>query len=443
MGRFTLDRRTVLRGMLGGAAAAVALPTLEAMLNENGDALAGGTPLPKRFMTWFFGNGIVPERFEPTGQGSGYELTPELAPFVNVKDYLTVLTGFNNRCADQITHHEGMTIFNGYTFAEQSGLFSKAGGPTIDQVIADKIAGSTPIASVQVGVSRRLSIQDGGTTMHNLSHKGTNEPQPPEFNPQQVWTNLFGSFTPVNDPSGPLRLSVLDSVRDNTAALRKRLGVKDNQRLDAHLEGVAALEKKISTLPPVCAAPTFPTESNPAGGGEEPLTSTSDAMSDLLAYAFACDITRVASFLFCGGAAETIFQNLNQFSVHHDNTHNYPNAVEEVHEAVVYIMERFAYMLQKFKDTADGVNGNLLDNSIIFCSSDCSEGWSHSIERQPMLIAGRGGGSLVYPGIHYESQSGENPTDVLLTCLQAFDPTATQVGGGAPMSTTPNTVIKA
>jgi len=104
MGRFTLDRRTLLRGMLGGTAAAIALPTLEAMLNENGDALAGGKPLPKRFMTWFFGNGIVPDRFEPTGQGANYELTPELAPFVNVKDYLTVLTGFNNRCAQQITH---------------------------------------------------------------------------------------------------------------------------------------------------------------------------------------------------------------------------------------------------------------------------------------------------------------------------------------------------
>lgn len=440
MGRFVLDRRTLLRGMLGGTAAAIALPTLEAMLNSKGDALAGGSPIPKRFMTWFFGNGVILERFEPTTQGAGYELTPELAPFADVKDYLTVLTGFNNRCQPLITHHEGMTIFNGYSFVESVGLFSKAGGPTIDQVIAKKLAGAAPISSVQVGVSQQLSIQDSGTTMHNLTHKGTNEPQPPAWNPQQVWNNLFGSFTPKNDPAGPLRLSVLDAVRDNTAALRKRLGQKDSQRLDAHLEGVSALEQKIKALPPTCNTPGIPTETNPEGS--EQVTSTNEAMSDLLAYAFACDITRVASLLFCGGAGETLFSNLGQSAAHHENTHNYPTAAEDVHQAVVYIMKQFAYLLQKFKDTPDGVTGNLLDNSIIFCSSDCSEGWSHSIQRQPMLIAGRGGGSLVYPGIHYQSPSGENPSDVLLTCLQAFDPAATQVGGGEPRSSSPNTNIR-
>jgi hypothetical protein len=279
--------------------------------------------------------------------------------------------------------------------------------------------------------------------MHNLSHKGTNAQLPPQWDPQVVWQNLFNEFIPENDPSGPLRVSVLDAVRDNTAALRKRLGVKDNQRLDDHLDGISALEKKIQTLPPVCAAPAKPTESNPPGGGDEPMTSTHEAMSDLLSFAFTCDITRVASLLFCGGAAETIFSNLGQFSVHHDNTHNYPGSVEDVHEAVVYLMEQFAYLLQKLKDTPDGVNGNLLDNTIVFCSSDCSEGWSHSIQRQPMIVAGRGGGSLVHPGIHYQSPSGENPSDVLLTCLQAFDPAATQVGADEPMSTTPNVAIKA
>ena len=37
-----LSRRTVLRGLLGGAAVGVGLPLLEAMLNANGTALADG-----------------------------------------------------------------------------------------------------------------------------------------------------------------------------------------------------------------------------------------------------------------------------------------------------------------------------------------------------------------------------------------------------------------
>lgn len=441
MGTKYLSRRTLLRGMLGGIGAAVALPTLEAMLTSNGDAYADGTPIPKRFLMWFFGNGVILPRFIPSTEGADYTLSEQLAPLANVKEYVSVLTGFNNRCEHLVTHHEGMTIFNGYTMAELKGLYSKAGGPTIDQVIAAKIAHMTSIPSVHVGVSRRLSVMDSGTTMHCLSHKGPDEPQPPEFNPQAVWSALFDSFTPPSDPSGALRVSVLDAVRDNTAQLRKRLGVKDNQRLDAHLDGISTLEKKIKALPPVCATPDKPEEKNAEAGGPERITSTSDAMSDLLAYAFACDVTRIASCLFVGGAAETVFTEIGQNNGHHGNTHDYPGSKEEINEAVIFIMERFAYLLEKLKATQDGVNGNLLDNTIVYCSSDCAEGWSHSIEGQPIILAGRGGGSLVHPGIHYNGK-GQNPSDVLLTCLQAFDETATEIGAGAPYSNTPCTAIK-
>ena len=41
-----LDRRTVLRSVLGGAAATLALPPLEALLDSGGRAWADGEPLP-------------------------------------------------------------------------------------------------------------------------------------------------------------------------------------------------------------------------------------------------------------------------------------------------------------------------------------------------------------------------------------------------------------
>jgi hypothetical protein len=256
-----------------------------------------------------------------------------------------------------------------------------------------------------------------------------------------VWNALFNSFTPPADPAGPLRASVLDAVRANTAALQKRLGVKDNERLESHLDGIASLEKKIKALPPVCTKPEMPTEENPEGIGNEPLTSTSEAMSDLLAYAFACDITRVASYLFIGGAAETVLSEIGQNDGHHNNSHDYPGSAKEINAGVIYFMKRFAYMLEKFKATPDGANGNLLDNTIVYCSSDCSEGWTHSIQKQPIILAGRGVDSLIYPGIHYNGK-GANPSDVLLSCLQAFDPTATEIGKGDPYSNKPCAAIK-
>jgi hypothetical protein len=429
--------------MLGGVGAALSLPLREATLDDSGEALADGSELPVRFVMFFFGNGNIPSRWNPSAQGTSWELTEQLAPLANVKDYCSVLSGFQNRCAQQITHHEGMTVFNGYSFVQQSGLFSKAGGPTIDQQVADVIGDQTTVPSVQLGVSRRLSVMDSGTTLHHLSHRSTELPLPSQFEPAQVYNALFGAFTPKDDPSGPLRIHVLDAVRETTNDLRKRVGKADAERLDAHLEGVASLEKKIKALPPVCTKPDAPTQTNDDVGGVEPIGAVSDVMSDLLAYAFGCDITRVASFMLSGGAAETVYGELGQNSAHHENTHNPGSRMEDINEVVIFNMQRFAYLLERLMGTPDGAEKNVLDNSVVMMSSDCSEGWSHSVFDQPIVVAGGGGGCLVHPGIHYRSPSGENPSDILLSCLRCFDPAAASVGGGAPMSSTPLAAILA
>jgi hypothetical protein len=43
--------------------------------------------------------------------------------------------------------------------------------------------------------------------------------------------------------------------------------------------------------------------------------------------------------------------------------------------------------------------------------------------------------------VHYRSASGENTSDILLSCLQTVDPEATSAGGDLGLSTTPCTAI--
>lgn len=452
MKRFKLNRRAMLRGMIGSSAAVVGLPMLEAMLNANGTAMADGADKPCRFLSWFFGNGVRLDRFEPTNTGAGWTASEELAPLASLIDdgYVNLVTGLRNRCSLQITHHEGMTAFNGYDFVHDGGLASRAGGPTIDQVIADHVSADTPVSSVHVGVSRKTSVMDQGTTLFALSHRGPNEPQYPIYNPQEVWQQIFGNFVPKPDDSA-LRLSILDAVKSDATRLRNRLGKLDQERLDAHLDGVAELEKKIQATPPTCELPAMPTETNPVNSPIEPFESVADAMDELIAYAFVCDITRVATNMFHGGASETVFANLGQVNAHHTNTHSSSNNIQnnQVHNAVLFLMGRLAKLGEKLRSTLEPDGTNLLDSTIVYASSDCSEGWSHSIDRQPVILLGHGRNALKYPGIHHRAapftsvnNSTGNISDVLLSVLQAYNPAASSIGGGAPASSTPLPDIK-
>ena len=91
-----LNRRSVLRGMLGGASIGVALPFLDVFLNGNGQALAGTTQrLPVRFGTWIWGCGFVPERWVPTATGSDYVLPPDLEPLAPYKSKLAIFSGYD------------------------------------------------------------------------------------------------------------------------------------------------------------------------------------------------------------------------------------------------------------------------------------------------------------------------------------------------------------
>lgn len=445
-----LHRRTVLRGLVGGAIAAVGLPTLEAMLNTHGTAFADGSPLPVRLITWCFGNGVILNRWVPGGirtpvVGAGYPLSEELVPFANVKDYLNICSGFDNKCKYQITHHEGMTIWSGHTMTDIGqgmGFFSNARGPSMDQVAAKAIGNLTTIPSLQLGCITQISQADYGTTMHNLSNKDHLQPLPPIKNPQQAYLQIAGLFVPPDDPNKPSRLSVVDSVREDLKELKKRLGQADIKRMDAHIEAMAQLETKIKATAPLCSLPPQPVETSDVTNG---IRDINEAMADLTAFAFACDITRIVSYLFVGGASEAGFPEIGTSSQHGLSHGHWTNAlaagappyqesgsIEEMNQGVVYEMQMAAYFAEKLMATEDAAGGNLLDNTVMLVSSDCSEGFAHSLVDFPIAIVGKGGGRLKYPGEHFRVSNHRNASDVILSVLQAVVPEATELGSTAP-----------
>src|SRR5262245_4120390 len=87
-------RRSVLRGMLKGAAVTVGIPFLDCFLNDNGTALASGAALPVRFGSWFWGLGHQPG-FGITGKDQQIELLREAEPLRRHLPNMNYFDGFN------------------------------------------------------------------------------------------------------------------------------------------------------------------------------------------------------------------------------------------------------------------------------------------------------------------------------------------------------------
>jgi hypothetical protein len=412
-----LPRRTLLRGVLGGAAIGVGLPALQAMLNGNGTALASGRPLPRRLGVFFWGNGVRHKFWVPEARGRNWMLSDELEPLAKVKRYLNVVSGMDVKTGNEQGHHAGTVgILSGCPMVSQphpsSAYASTFSGPSIDQVAAAAIAGSTPFRSLEVGVSRRVT-ENEGTTLLYLSHRGPDAPNPPEYDPRAVFQRLFGGAGTA------LGRSVLDVVAEDARTLSVKLGTEDRQRMEQHLGDIRELERRVSAPRPAkrqCLRP----DGTVLGlrEGETEHAKINAAMARVVALGLSCDVTRVFSFMFSGSVGETSYPEVGQDKAHHQLTHDEPGDQPLVHAATVFIMRQLAVLLETLAATPDGA-GNLLDRSVVLASSDTADGRDHTLKDYPILVAGGGGGALRTPGIHYRSEIRENTSKVLLTVLRA------------------------
>jgi hypothetical protein len=462
MPRTRISRRAVLRGLAGGVGISVALPPLEAMFNGNGTAYADGTEIPKRLGVFFWGNGVKPDRWVPTTTGSAWTPSPALVPLetAGVKDYVNVVTGTLITSGGERGHHAGTVgILSGAPLVSQTAngapyrsTFSK---PSIDQVAAGIIGVGTRYKSIEVGISTRVNTVEG-TTLRYLSHNGPDSANPPEYDPSKLYDRIFGAgFTPPGAPTTPVvdatlayRKSVLDVVLGDLGRVRARAGAADKRRLDRHAEGIRSIENRLtstSTGVPPAASCKLPIKPNAFAdqAGKEQLEPKTKAMSDLLAIALACNQTRVFSMMFSGSVASTVYWQVGITGGHHQLTHDEQGMQPQVQASTVFTVQMFAVLLNALKAVPEGA-GNVLDNCAILASTDTSDGRFHNIRDYPILVGGKGGGFLKYPGVHYRSQTGtESTSTTLLTVLRAAGTGLNQVGAGGGLVTSSCSGIEA
>ena len=384
----SLSRRTFLRGAgLAGAAVRVGLPGLAAMFNSNGSALAATTnqpaaEIPTRFVLWFNGNGIIERYWIPRETGASWNMTPCLEPLARFKDKTHIITGLDSPSARMPgpgnDHHRSMSsLMSGLSFTGRG-----AGGPSIDQIIANEIGRDTRFRSLQIGVCQESF---GESIQRNMSWAGRDRPLPPEMLPQRLFDRLFGT---KEAHWIDRKKSVLDAVREDAATVRGSLGATDKVRLDEYLASVRDVEKQVASLPPEYNQVV----ERPAEGGDlKDWPRIAKIQSDLLVHAFSSGQTNVASYMLTKCQGLSRFPWLGHTSQrHHEYTHGEvetPEGQRIMRDINRWFVEEFAYLLAKLEATPEG-DGTLLDRTCLTMVHEHAEANSHKNSGLAVVLAG-------------------------------------------------------
>lgn len=457
--KWLLPRRACLRGL----GATLALPFLEAMRPPTASAQAAASPV--RFFCIYVPHGIdmpswtpalpagktrktdfVDANFELAGRQS----LSALAPF---RDDLSVISGLGNAPANKGdfngSHARGTgCALTCASLTVTSNFNQVKNGISLDQVMAEAIGAATPLRSLELGVrSGDLDgdCEDGYSCayLNNISWSGPSQPAPKQTSPKDVFQRLVTYYRPPagGAPAAPTYTgdqSILSHMKNDADRMHALLGAEDRMRVQEYLDGVRELERRIKdfespgTVGAACVLPQEPGE--PASYEEH-----ARLMFDMVAFAFKCDLTRVATFMLEQPFNSRNYGFLGVSGNSHEVSHHGGDSakLEKIRKINDWQSQQVAYFLDQLKRTPEP-DGSLLDRSIVYYTSEFGDGDDHYHHDLPVVVAGGGGGAF-QPGrhIHYAGPVGGGLNSVeqskplanlYLSFLQAMNVPRTEFG---------------
>ena len=418
-----LDRRTFLRGAFGTA---IALPLLDAMIPAATAQTLTAAGQRFRFGSVYVPNGIYPGMWHPEKAGKNFEFNKIMKPIESHRAYVTTISQLKSPEGkkDMGGIHMGASaaFLNGAGPQGTNGEFNKIESKkSVDQYIADAIAGDTPLRSLELGT------EDMGTSagacdgypcvfFNTMAWYDDDSPLPVAINPQATFERMFG------DPGTPeqriarlqAKQSMLDSVLGETKRLQKMIGASDNKILDEYLTNVRRVEEQVQKLE--TRAGVLTTASDAPVGIPEDFDKHMTITYDLLHLAFQGDITRVFSFMVGHEATGRSYQFVGVKEPHHSTSHHKgtPESLDQYARINVYHMQKLSEFVEKLKNTPDG-DGSLLDSSLIYFGAGMSNGVVHDRHNVPALLVGGANGKL--EGNRHIVAPKDEPTSNLLVAM--------------------------
>ncbi len=363
-------------------------------------------------------NGMHLPAWTPVKEGANFDLPPTLQPLAKVRDSISILTGLTQHNAEALGDGPGDHARSAATWLTGVHPRKTAGadihvGISVDQLAAQHIGGATAFPSLEIGCERggQNGDCDSGYSCaysSSISWRSATTPVAKEVDPRQVFDRLFGREDPGETAQGRQRRdqersSILDFVLDDASKLKMRLGSQDRNKLDEYLTGVREIEVRLNKVARVHTAAMV-------SGVTPPMTMPQDygehirLMADMMVLAFQTDLTRVCTFMWANEGSNRSFREIGVPEGHHDLSHH--GGLKEKQDKLMQINQfqvtQLAYMLEKMQAIKEP-DGTLLDNSMIVFGGGISDGNRHNHDDLPVLLAGRGGGTIksgrhiVYP----------------------------------------------
>jgi hypothetical protein len=422
-----MTRRTALRGL----GTAIALPFLDAMLPTLSAAPTAATPaLPLRMAFVYVPNGMNMEAWTPAVEGTGFALPETLEPLTGVRDELCVLTGLTQKTAfangdGPGDHARALASFlTGRQARKTAGADIRA-GLSVDQAAATELGRFTRFPSLELGcdAGAQSGNCDSGYSCaysSNISWKAESTPMAKEVNPRHAFERLFANGRPGESAEARAKReryskSVLDFVLDDAQSLRTKLGIADQRKLDEYLNAVRELETRIARAEKPDAEKTAGI--TPPTGIPKDYAEHIRLMEDLMVLAFQGDVTRVSTMVFANEGSNRSYPFIEVPEGHHDLSHHGNDAkkLDKIKKINRFHVTQFAHLLERLKSVKEG-EGTLLDHSMIVYGSGIGDGNQHNHDNLPILLAGRGGGTI-QPGRHLKYETGTPLNNLYLSML--------------------------
>jgi hypothetical protein len=430
-----LSRRTILRGM----GASLALPLLDSMVPAqtpvSKTAAAGRTRLACIEMVHgaagSTGEGSNKHYWAPAQEGHDFEWSQSLEPLAAFRDYITIVSDTDLHPATAwVAAEEGADHFRSSAvyltaahprMTEGSDYFV---GTSIDQLYAQRFGQDTPLPSMQlciemVDASGACDYGYACVYADTISWASPTEPLPMTLDPRMVFENLFGEGGTPEERAARQKMnrSILDWIARDATRLKRGLGASDRSRVDAYLDNVREVERRIQRIEKYNASGEARALPAAPLGVPDSYEEHLKLMFDLQVLAFMTDTTRVSALKMSRDVSGRVWPESGVKTPFHPCSHHgeTPVKVAEFAKLNRYHVSLIPYFLQKLKDTPDG-DGNLLDHSLVLYGSPMGDGNVHNHKRVPLFLAGHANGKLK-GNTHVRTPDGTPMANVLLTML--------------------------